>query len=170
MSGEHPLGRFRADGDADAAPVEVRLLGLPVRVLAASREHHDGLMREFRLLAMSRTLSSHAVPTRLTELTDVLGVRFGSAASRPDALVDDALDRGQDTVDLVYVVPPAAAAASLQLAALMAEADDFCRTEQLMTLPRGPVLAQFAGWYLEQFVEQVGGAAARRWDGPLDPD
>lgn len=169
-TGPSPLGRYSGPDDGSGTVVEVRLLGVPVRVLAASREHHDGLMREFRLLALSGGLPGGKAPARLVELTHVLGERFAAARARPDAEVDTALDRGEATVDLVYVVPAAAAAAARQLEALMREADEFCRDEQLMTLARSPVLRAFADWYLAQFVDQIAGQPARAWDGPLDPD
>lgn len=37
----------------EAELVEVRLQRLPLGVLAASREHHDDLLREFRLMALA---------------------------------------------------------------------------------------------------------------------
>ncbi len=51
----------------------------------------------------------------------------------------------------------------------MDEEDVFCRSGQLITLPRTPVVRRFGDWYLDQFVRQVAGHAPTRWDGPLDP-
>lgn len=172
-SATSPLGRFGAPpggGDGAGEPlVTVRLLGLPLRVLAASRERHDDLMREFRLLALSGGLPEASAPSRLTELTGILGRRFGSATARPSAEIDAALERGDLTVDLTYQVPAQAADAAVALEQLMAEADEFCATEQLMTLERSPVLKDFAGWYLGQFVGQIQGRPAARWTGPVQP-
>ena len=163
-----PLGRYASAGDSAAAMVRVELLGMPVRVMAAAREHHDGLMREFRLLAMSGGMAGQGVPARLVELTQKLGVQFAAARSRPDEDFDRALEKGLDTVDLAYLVQPTVVDAARRLEALMSEADEFCLSAELMTLPRTPVVRRFAQWYVMQFVEQVAGRAASRWDGPLD--
>jgi hypothetical protein len=144
------------------------LLGVPVRVLAAAREHHDGLLRELRLLALSGPPAGRRLPARLLELTQELGVRYAGARARPDAEVDRALQQGLDVVDLDYEVPPSVVEGARRLSALMDEADEFCRSAQLMTLPRTPTVRRFADWYLEQFVDQVAGRPACRWDGPLE--
>ena len=149
-----PLGRYAPAPDT-AGLVTVELLGLPVRVLAAAREHHDDLMREFRLLALAGPPTGDGVPARLVELTRTLGVRFGGASARPDEEVDRALESGVDTVDLAYRVPPTIVAGAVQLEALMSEADEFCRSAQLITLARTPVVARFGRWYLAQFVDQI---------------
>jgi anti-sigma regulatory factor (Ser/Thr protein kinase) len=165
-----PLGRYGGTDDGGAGLVTVELLGVPVRVLAAAREHHDGLLREFRLLAMSGTLSGPDAPARLVELTEALGVRYAAAASRPDRDFDQAVEQGLDTVDLVYRVPPRVADGGRRLEALMADADEFCRAGRLMTPARSPAVARFARWYVHQFADQVAGRPPARWDGPLDPD
>lgn len=162
-----PLGRYAPSADAGDL-VRVELLGVPVRVLAASREHHDGLMREFRLLALSDP-SGHDLPARLAELTQTLGKGFAAAGSRPDDDFERAVLRGVGTVDLVYHVPPATADGAGRLEELMSEADEFCRSAQLITLARTPVMVRFGQWYLAQFRDQVAGRPATRWNGPLDP-
>ncbi|MCU1599396.1 MAG: hypothetical protein JWO22_105 [Frankiales bacterium] len=162
-----PLGRYANAPDADDRLVEVQLLNVPLQLLAASREHHDELMREFRLMALSGTVPTHAAPARLIELVGVLGDRYAGASDRPDVEVDAALDRGESTLDLSYTVPASAARAAQALDALMAEADEFCRAEQLLTLERPPVLVEFAAWYLRCFVAQVAEAPPEPWNGPM---
>lgn len=145
------------------------LLGVPVRLLAAGREHHDNLMREFRLPALSGGLDADAAPAAL-ELTQTLGVPYAGARARPDELIDGALDRGEDTVDLRYDVPPSVAEAARMLEGLLREADRFCEQEQMMTTARTPLQRTFAAWYLGEFCVQCTGGPAARWDGPLDPE
>lgn len=166
MSGTSPLGRYALPGDGDGV-VEVRLLGTPLELLVRAREHHDGLMREFRLLSLAGRAGSQDAPVRLVELTEILGRQYGTATSRRDQEVDEALARGETTMDLVYEVPPAVSGAVVALDALMEEADAFCADAQLLTLARGPLLKEFATWYLDQFVVQCAGGAAVAWDGPL---
>jgi hypothetical protein len=166
-SGSSPLGRYdRAGGDSDPL-VDVRLLRLPLLVHAAAREHHDGLMREFRLMALAQAVPDQAAPTRLLGLVQVLGVQYAGAVARPDAEIDAALDRGEDCMDVTYRVPVSAAAAAQALGQLMSEADEYCRSEQLLTLARPPLAQKFADWYLGQFVSQTAGGPPVAWDGPL---
>jgi hypothetical protein len=162
-----PLGRYDEGGTEDMH--EVRLLGLPVRVMVASRERHDELMREFALLALGGPTGGAAVPRRLVELIEILGVRYGGAAARPDELVDAAVARGDDRIDLSYTVPAHVVDAANTLDHLRAEADAFCASEQLLTLARTDVMVEFANWYLEEFRRQVAGLPPRPWEGPLDP-
>jgi len=164
-----PLGRYAAGGESTAATVRVELLDLPVRLLAATREHHDDLMREFRLLALAGQPAGTDVPARLLDLTQTLGVRYATARSRPDAEVDRALEQGLDTIDLAYEVPPAVVDSARRLEAMMSEADGLCRSAKLITLARTPVMVRFATWYLAQFTDQIAGLPATGWDGPLDP-
>lgn len=165
--GVSPLGRYAPEDDEDDLK-SVRLLGLPLRLLLAAREHHDGLLREFRLLALSEDQPRTPVPSRLVELTEILGRQYAAARERPDQEIDSALDRGEDVIDLDYQIPAAAAQGAAGLAGLMDEADTFCADEQLLSLERPPVLRQFAHWYLEQFIAQVAGEPPTPWDGPLD--
>lgn len=136
--------------------------------MLAGRDRHDELMREFALLALSGP--STALPACLLELTEILGVRYGGATARPEAEIEAAAARGEATVDLTYVVPAHVLEGADLLDRLMAEADDFCRAEQLLTLPRNELMVQFADWYLEQFRRQIAGEPPQPWTGPLDPD
>jgi hypothetical protein len=175
-----PLGRYD-EGGRDEPTVVVQLLGVPVRVMAASTQHHDAMMREFALLSMAqrdedeRSDDDRAtdnrprrdVPARLVELVRVLGERYGRAGSRPEGEIDAAIERGEATVDLRYEVPPHVVEAADQLEAMMAEVDEFSRDEQLLTLARTDTMLEFARWYLGEFRRQVAGEQPRRWDGPL---
>lgn len=163
-----PLGRYTPD-TADARLVTVELRRLPLRLLIAGREHHDGLLREFRLLALDQeSTAAEGTPARFLELVSMLGSRFAAARERRDEEIDDALRRGDLTIDQVATVPETAAGAVTALRALMEEADDFCNARLLLTLSRPPLLKQFSDWYFDQFVDQIAGRPPRAWDGPLE--
>ena len=162
-----PLGRF--DPDVTDGLHEVRLHNVPLRVLAASREHYDEVMREFAMLALDETLHTDHAPARLTELVDILGRRYGGASARPDAEIDAALERGATTIDLIYHVPDHMADAAEQLESLMRETDEFCRQQQLLALERPDLFVRFSEWYLDQFRRQIAGQPPSPWDGPLEP-
>jgi hypothetical protein len=146
----------------------VRLERVPVRVLEATRRHHDELMHEFSVLAVQE---KHAddVPKRMLELIDTLGRQYASTSDQSDAQVEAAIARGDVTVDVIYEVPANVVEAANRLAALMEEADEFCKREQMLTLQRPQIAKDFAEWYLEEFRRQIAGEPPRPWDGPLEP-
>jgi hypothetical protein len=161
-----PFGRYD-DSSGDDTIHEIRLLNMPVRLLASGRQHHDELMHEFAVLAVSLE-NRDSVPARMLEMIDTLGTRYGRAADRPDSLVDEAIARGEDVIDLTYQVPAHVVEAADALEQMMDEADDFCRNEQMLTLGRSDVQKRFAKWYLEEFRRQVNGEEPRAWNGPMD--
>jgi hypothetical protein len=161
------LGRY-ADGDPDESMHTVTLVRLPVRVMDAGRRHHDELMHEFAVLAVADDLSDD-FPQRMLALIDTLGRQYGSAGEPRNAQVDAAMSRGDDTIDLTYEVPQHVVQAADNLAALMAEADEFCEREQMLTLQRSDVVREFSEWYLDEFRRQINGEPPRPWNGPLDP-
>ncbi|MBV9097070.1 MAG: hypothetical protein JO079_03340 [Frankiaceae bacterium] len=161
-----PLGRY--DSDLSDAVHEVRLLNVPLRLLVAGREHHDDVMREFAMLALADDMDAEHAPKRLLELVEVLGRRYAAAAARPDAEVDAAVARGETSIDLTYHVPAHVADAADELAALMDEADEFCRERRLLSLSRPQPVVEFSAWYLDEFRRQIAGQPARPWDGPTE--
>lgn len=163
-----PLGRYDDDARDGEAVRTVRLIGVPVRILDASRRHHEELMHEFSLLAVAEDLTDD-VPQRMLDLIDTLGRRYAETGDQPNAEVDAAIARGDDTVDLTYEVANHVVEAADNLAALMDEADGFCEREQMLTLQRSEVIRDFSEWYLEEFRRQVNGEPPQPWQGPLDP-
>jgi len=146
----------------------VHLLRLPVAVLVASRERHDSLLCECALLA-TRAGGPSDLPAALVDLVLTLGVRYGAVRPRPDAVIEQALDQGRDTIDVTYHVGPTAPAAAERLERLLTVADGFCANGHLLTLPRSPLEQRFTRWYLEQITQQVAGAPPQAWDGPPTP-
>ena len=146
---------------SDAQPlVAVRLVGLPLDVYQRAAEHNDELLREFALL---RGDDGEHVPTRLLALIDELRVRFATFTSRQTGEMEAALARGEREIDLLYEVPVEAAPAAVHLGQLLDEADEFCRTGDLLTLAAPVEAVAFRQWFLEEFVHQVGGRAPRSW-------
>ena len=138
---------------------EVRLLGFPIALHARAVEHHEELMREFQLLA----LDTADVPRRLAALVEEMVASYGSIGLAPAADRDAARARGETTVDLTYHVPASIAEVCLRLDRMLDEADEFCRSDRLLTLAADDDLVAFRRWTLGQFVAQVGGAAPTPW-------
>jgi hypothetical protein len=158
-----PLGRYASD--ASDGLVTVVLLDAPLRIWQRAAEHHDELMREMALLALAP--DPPTLPKRLTELVQVLGQQYGAAGNRPEDARDAALTAGHDRIDLSYEVPRTLGADALRMRALLDEAEEYCRTE-LLTLAQPQVQADFARWYIEEFVRQTDGLPPRPWPGPWD--
>ncbi len=155
------LGRYAPVGGDQ---VEVVLLNFPLQIFADSRQRHDDLMREFALLAVRPQSEAPPVPARLLHLIDVLGRRFAGSAERGDSERDAAVARGDLTMDLRYLVPATIGPSMRQLAELMAEADEFCVSEQLLTLPSTPLDRRFQQWFCDEFVRQAEGGPPSPWE------
>jgi len=148
---------------------QVRLLGTPVRLIAAIRQYHDDLMEELSLLAAQDPDQSASVPQRLLERTKVLGRRYGDARGPSDAAIDAALERGASRVDLSYEVSRSIVDVADCLEELMSDADELGRRKRLLTLPRTELLVQFSHWFFDEFRRQIAGLPPQPWDGPLTP-
>jgi hypothetical protein len=147
----------------------ITLQRLPLRLLLAGQEHHDGLLRELRLLALSEEEPGDQPPDpRLRGLVDALGRQYAAARARRDEEIEAAVARGETTIDQVFSVPPTAGTAMQGLAALLADADRLCEDNVLMTPPRPPLLRRFADWYTGEVLGQSAGRPPRPWDGPSD--
>ena len=140
--------------------VTVRILGMPLDVMQRSAEHSDELLREFALI---REEGADHVPARLLALIEELRSRFGSFSEGPRQAMQEAWERGEQTIDLSYEVPAGVAAAARQLGALLDEADEFCRTGDLLTLATQPQGVAFRHWYLDEFQRQIDGQPPRPW-------
>ena len=147
-----------------AAFVEVRLRQLPVRIWERAREQSDGLRREFLLISTAPE-AGRDLPSRLTALMDDLETRYHDVSSAQELTLFDAAARGALVLDeLTYLVPAELSEASQELAAALAEADDYCREgAHLLTLAADPEVARFRAWYLAQFVDQIAGLPPVAW-------
>ena len=135
---------------------------MPLAVMQRSSEHSDELLREFALI---REEGSDHVPARLLALVEELRARFGSFSEGALQAMQDAVERGDETIDLHYEVPPAVGAAARQLGDLLEEADEFCRAGDLLTLATHPEGVAFRRWYLGEFQRQIDGQPPRPWSG-----
>lgn len=140
---------------------EVHLLQLPVPVWARAQEQSESLQREFALLASDGT----DVPARLLELIGVLRTQYAQATTEQEERLLDAVDNGEEVIDdLVYRLPAEVGPAARQLGLLLDEADEHCRSgAHLLTLAPDEELLRFRWWYLDQFTDQLGGAAPVAW-------
>lgn len=149
---------------------EVRLIGMPLGAWQAAQEHYDELFREFTLIASRPSEGAHTVPKRLMALIDNLTQSYGGFNTAAEAELDQALAEGRETIDLTFHVPREAGAATVELARLLDEADEYCRQgTELLTLVTPPGPLAFRNWYLDEFVRQIEGRPPRPWAAAAAP-
>ena len=143
----------------------VWLLRYPVELGMSTVEHIEDWMREFRLMALAREEgpAPHDVPARLQDMVRTLTGRYGKELSEPDRLRSAAAARGDATVDLPYPARPEGEAAVLGWRAMLAEVDEYCRAEDLLTLQRTPAQVRLQDWICEEFRRQLHGQPPRPW-------
>lgn len=146
-------------GDGAEVLVEVRLIGLPLDLHREASEHHDGVTREFQLIAVEPSTA----PARLLALGDELSGRFGAFTAAPSMELAEALERGDSTIDLVYRVPPDGAEGAIRLMRVLDEVDRYCEDGGMLTLATPPEVRAYRQWFLEAFVDQIGGAPPVPW-------
>jgi anti-anti-sigma factor len=142
---------------------EVRIVQLPVKVHRRAAEHTDAINRELSLIAVA---DDDSVPARLRTLSEQLTARYGGLTAAQTEQLDAAIEAGVPSIELVYKLPPDVADASEQLAAMLDEVDDYCRSGDLLSLVTPPEAKAYRDWFLGEFVRQVRhGAEPRPWPG-----
>jgi hypothetical protein len=147
--------------------VEVHLLRLPLATHRAASEHADELRREFTLIRAQQADDDAAdVPRRLVALMEELEEQFSGYSDDTRVELDEAMERGEGSIDLVFRVPPEAGEAAVRLGAMLDEADAHCRKgDALLTLATAPDALAYRRWYLEEFTRQLDGLPPRPWTG-----
>lgn len=134
--------------------VEVRLLELPLALLEQAQERADELGREFTHVAES---DEDSVPGRLAALSQHLQGRYGAFLTPMQEQIDDAVARGETSIDVTVTVPRSVQGTVSRLWALLDEADEYCRAGDMLTLAPTPEVLTFRRWYFMQFIDQVDG-------------
>ena len=148
----------------DTRLVTVRLIGLPLDVHARAEEHNEDLMREFAHIAHSTPDVTERIPNRLLALVARLRAEYDPVTAPVRDAMEAARAQGQTSVDLTYHVPPAASRAADELSELLDEADEFCRSGDLLTLATPPDLLRYRRWFLGEFRRQIAGEPPTAWD------
>jgi Histidine kinase-like ATPase domain len=152
---------------ADASVAAIVLQGYPVRLGIRAREHSAGLLRECALLTHAGTSSS--APDRLVELAQHVTSAFSGELASVDQQRNEALARGDATMDLRYPAVPGTRPVVEQWRQIMDELDDYAATgTALLTQATPPELVQLRTWTVEEFIRQLEGREPRPWTGPLD--
>lgn len=157
-----------AAGASGARPV--RYLDVPVADYLALQEHNDALFRELQLIRIRmRTQGSESVtePPRLVALVEPLLAQFRRQRDSQRDDVAKAQARGAATVDIEIRVSAAAVPAARAYVDLLEEADEFCRSGELLVPPPAERVRWLRRWFVEQMAAQLlDGAPPARPDDP----
>lgn len=142
--------------------VRIRIVDMDLDDYRESQAHHDELFREFTLIASSSE-DGAIVPKRLLVLIDELTEQFAGFTQGPNELLADAIARREQQIDLEFSLPSSVRDAAVRLRDLLTEADEYCRSGDLLTLATPEPAVRFRNWYLDEFVRQIDGEAPRSW-------
>lgn len=151
------------------ALVEVRLLGMPLRIRSQFLRHGEGLLRELSLIRIGAGQHRDAAPpARLLEVAAELENLYLPFKAAPAPAIEAALAAGADSCDVTYTVPVSTGASVQGLIDLLEEADGFCRREEnLLTMPASPQVVAYRTWVFGEFLRQLAGQPPRPWAPPV---
>ncbi|MCU1678054.1 MAG: hypothetical protein JWM93_2812 [Frankiales bacterium] len=148
--------------------VTVQLVGLPLKVHARAQQHADEMTREFQLIVEQDHQHAGSVPDRLLQLSTMLSSRYAGFTAEQERRIEAGIAAGEVQLDTVtFTVPADVGTAARQFGDILDEADEYCRTGQLLTLAPSPEVAAYRRWYLDNFIVQCAGAPPQPWSGPL---
>jgi hypothetical protein len=143
--------------------VTIEIRGLPVPLHGRSQEHSEGLMREFALMANPHPDSEQEPPQRLIRLMEQLRGEYSGFTAGVEQSLQDAIERGDEIIDLEYRLPVAVRGACIDLDQILDEVDEFCRAGEMLTLASPPELVRYRKWFLDEFVNQIDGKPPTPW-------
>ncbi len=142
----------------------MHLLGVPLRLREESNEHAQDLLRELALVQIgAREHHAGDLPQRLLQLAGELASSYAPLQQQPVAALDAAAAAGEDFTDVTCTLPVHAGAFAQRVVEVLEQADDFCRREQLLTLPASAQVVIYRRWLFGQFSGQLSGAPAQPW-------
>ena len=145
----------------DGHVVSIRLIGVPLPRLADIRRHYHELRRELALLALNHG-DSYPLATSLVDLY----TEFESyIASDLVAAAVEAAMAGRDFIEFDMVANERAPEVFAALKELLDLADEFCRSERLLSLARTPEQAVLQQWMYDEVVRQMRGHPPERFPG-----
>ncbi len=166
LSGTDLGSTYRSSTDDEL--VTVHVLGFPLQVHARAQQQSAEMNREFQLVLGQESVHPGSVPARLLELSNALMDRYSGFTEEQDRRIEEGVASGAELLDeLVFRVPLSAGEAAQQLAAVLDEADEWCRQGRMLALATPPDLVAYRTWYLQEFIRQATGGDPRPWDGPL---
>jgi hypothetical protein len=143
--------------------VRVRFVNAPVRLMLDANRHQQELVRELTLIHLSEDSTKQELPTRLLEMVERHREEFSTLTLRRRTEIAEEIQRGATHVDLEIDVPAGAGPAADEMHAILAEADEFCRRGELLTLAPPREFVEFRKWFLGEIVRQLDGCPPAPW-------
>lgn len=144
-------------------PVDVRLVGVPLRLYVGFQQHFRELRREVRLLALAHE-RDYPLAKNLSDLFGALERQLRDGIGLTE--MEGALSSGSDVADLQVRMPREAAATLRSFVDLLDVADEFCRQQRLLSLARTEEQRDFQRWFLGEYIRQAAGGAPQPWVQP----
>lgn len=169
-AGPHPPAQpvpavFGQPVAAGAEPVEVdaitrggrtvRLVGMPVPLLAESARQLADLRREVQMMDLSGSDQGDLGRVVQTGRPLVADLDFWARSER--RLAEYAMSRGEDTVDLDLTVPDDMAERLDRLTTWLRRCAAKLARGRMLTLPAGPDVDSYRLWYREEILAQLNG-------------
>ena len=139
----------------------------PLRLWLEQQEHFDALLREFQLLLAGQQSGIADAPRALVDLADMFTTRFGALLDTINTERQAALDRGLDRVDSRVPLVEGTPELLAQVRVVMDAVDEFCRSGDMLVLPRSERLRALADWSHGELLRQYEGADPTPWPGPF---
>jgi hypothetical protein len=140
----------------------VELRDFPLKELQRARQHSEALVREFAMIVHG-SQDDTRVPQRLLELAAESERRYSGMNPHAEDIVEAAIARGEDYVDLELWVPESFKQETIDAVPILLEVEEYCRSGQLLTLVTPDDLRLFWEWYLLEFVRQIDGEQPTSW-------
>jgi hypothetical protein len=120
-------------------------------------------VRELTLIQLSEDASKQELPARLVEMVERHRAEFSTLTFRRRTEIAEEIRRGATSVDLEIDVPAGAGPAAAEMQETLAEADEFCRNGELLTLAATAEFVAFRNWFLGEIVRQLDGDPPTPW-------
>lgn len=140
--------------------VDVTVVGVPLSLYVGFQRHFRELRREVRLLALAHE-STYPLAKTLSDLFGTLERQLRGGIGMTQ--LQGALADGAEVTDLRVTMTVVAATTLQQFLELLDMADEFCRSQRLLSLARTPEQREFQQWLLGEYIHQAHGAAPVPW-------
>jgi hypothetical protein len=149
-----------ADAKTDLRTVAFR--GFPLAIFMQSRQHTEALLREFAFVVDGGGDNTE-LPRQLLQIVERVRASAAGLNTGAQRNIEEALQRGHETVDFELLVPARLAAGAREFDALLDQVDDYCRAGDLLSLASSQELRRFRQWYLSEIAGQIEGRAPTMW-------
>jgi hypothetical protein len=147
----------------DDTVVVVRFMGAPVALMQRARLHLEAVTREFQLIEFSDN-DADSPPARLLELITRMRSNYDALGFEGNRrFVVDAIERGDDAIDLELPVPSAGGPVARLLITTMEETDAWCERGALLTLASPADQRAMRRWFFGEIERQVAGDEPIPW-------